>query len=61
MPTDRPYARGLCALDEYRFAAGSSPATISLYDLEAGSRVASVRFFDDHRYAIHALEVWPFG
>jgi len=61
MPTDRPYARGLCALDEHRFAAGSSPATISLYDLEAGSRVASVRFFDDHRYAIHALEVWPFG
>jgi hypothetical protein len=61
MPTDRPYARGLCALDEYRFAAGSSPATISLYDLEVGSRVASVRFFDDHRYAIHALEVWPFG
>jgi hypothetical protein len=51
----------LCALDEYRFAAGSSPATISLYDLEAGSQVASVRFFDDHRYAIHALEVWPFG
>lgn len=58
--TGRPFARGLCVLDEYRFAAGSSPSTISLYDLEAGSRVASVNFADDDRYAIYAIEVWPF-
>jgi hypothetical protein len=56
----RPIARGLCVLDEYRFVAGSSPATVSLYDLEAGSRVASVSFSEDDRYAIHALAFWPF-
>jgi hypothetical protein len=51
-------ARGLCTVDEHRFVAGSSPSALSLYDLESGSRVASVNFSDDSRYAIHALEVW---
>ena len=53
------WAQGLCGIDEYRFVGGSSPATLSLYDLESGSRVASVNFSTDCRYAIHALETWP--
>jgi hypothetical protein len=56
----KPLARGLCVVDEYRFAAGSSPSMVSLYDLESVSRVASVSFSSDPRYVINALEVWPF-
>jgi len=54
------FARGLCVIDERRFAAGSSPSTVSLYDLEAGSAIARVNFSMDIRNAIHGLEVWPF-
>jgi hypothetical protein len=41
-------------------AAGSSPSTISLYDMEAGERIAVVNLTMDIRNAIHGLEVWPF-
>jgi hypothetical protein len=55
------FARGLCLIDDRLFAAGSSPSTISLYDLGSGSRIAQVNFSMDIRNAIHGLEVWPFG
>jgi len=47
-------------INERLFAAGSSPSTISLYDLDAGGSVARVNFSMDIRNAIHGLEVWPF-
>jgi hypothetical protein len=41
-------------------AAGSSPSTITLYDLESESEITRVNFSMDIRNAIHGLEVWPF-
>lgn len=55
------FARGLCAINERLIAAGSSPSTITLYDLEAGGELARVNFSMDVRNAVHGLEVWPFG
>ena len=55
------FGRGLCAVDERFLAGGSSPSTITLYDLQAGQTVASVNITMDIRNAIHGLEVWSFG
>ncbi|MNC90001.1 hypothetical protein D3C83_60340 [compost metagenome] len=52
------FGRGLCAIDERFIAAGSSPSTISLLDLETGSTVMRVNLSQDIRNAIHGLEVW---
>jgi hypothetical protein len=41
-------------------AAGSSPSTISLYDMKKNERVAIVNLTMDIRNAIHGLEIWPF-
>ncbi|MFQ3227411.1 MAG: hypothetical protein ACI8RW_000796, partial [Porticoccaceae bacterium] len=41
-------------------AAGSSPSTISLYNVESKERIAAVNLTMDIRNAIHGLEVWPF-
>jgi len=54
------FGRGLCALDERFVAGGSSPSTISLYDMDSGETVASVNLTMDIRNAIHGLEPWPF-
>ncbi len=54
------FGRGLCAIDERFIAAGSSPSTISLYDLEGGGPVMRVNFSQDIRNAVHGLEVWPY-
>lgn len=54
------FGRGLCAVDERFIAAGSSPSTVTLYDLQAGTDVLRVNFSSDVRNAIHGLEVWPF-
>ena len=54
------FARGLCSIDDRFVAGGSSPSTISLYDLEANVKVGSVNLTMDIRNAIHGLEVWPF-
>jgi hypothetical protein len=55
------FGRGLCALDERFIAAGSSPSTVTLYDLQAGEKVLSVNFSIDIRNAIHGLERWPYA
>jgi hypothetical protein len=65
-PTDtrlaRPsFGRGLCVVDDERFAAGSSPSTITLYDLRPDTRLRMATLTSDVRNAIHGLEVWPFG
>jgi len=54
------FGRGLCVIDDQYIAAGSSPSTISLYDLHSQQRVAAVNLTMDIRNAIHGLEVWPF-
>ena len=55
------FARGLCVIDERLIAVGSSPSTVTLFDLQAGSEVGRVNFSMDVRNAIHGLEIWPFG
>ena len=54
------FGRGLSPIDRRFVAGGSSPSTVSIYDLDAGKRVASVTLTMDIRNAIHGLEVWPF-
>jgi len=54
------FGRGLCTINTGIIAGGSSPSTISVYDLDSGGRVAAVNLSMDIRNAIHGLEVWPF-
>jgi len=54
------FARGLCPVDDRFVAVGSSPSTITLYDIKANERVGSVNLSMDIRNAIHGLEVWPY-
>jgi hypothetical protein len=39
---------------------GSSPSTISLYDIHSEETVATVNMTMDIRNAIHGLAVWPY-
>ena len=54
------FGRGLCVVDDRLLAAGSSPSTVTLFDLQSGATVARVNFSMDVRNAIHGLEVWPY-
>jgi hypothetical protein len=54
------FARGLCVLSDRVVAGGSSPSTITLYDLKESRQLMSVRMSTDIRNAIHGLETWPF-
>lgn len=54
------FARGLCVLGDGRIAGGSSPSTITLYDLGARKSTLTVTLSMDVRNAIHGLEVWPY-
>jgi len=55
------FARGLCVLSERVVAGGSSPSTITLYDLKESQQLMSVNLTRDIRNAIHGLEVWPYS
>ncbi len=55
------FGRGLCAVSDRLIAGGSSPSTISIYDLESNQTVASVNLTMDIRNAIHGLELWPYN
>jgi hypothetical protein len=55
------FGRGLCVLGDSLVAAGSSPSTIALHDLEQVKTVSVVTLTPDVRNAIHGLEVWPFA
>jgi hypothetical protein len=52
------FARGLCVLGGGLVAGGSSPSTISLYDLAARTRVLDLNLSMDVRNAIHGLALW---
>ena len=54
------FGRGLCEVSEGVFAAGSSPSTIALHNLDTKKTFAQVNLTKDIRNAIHGLEVWPF-
>lgn len=54
------FARGLCRISDTIVASGSSPSTITLYDIEAKKTVQSINLSMDIRNAIHGLEVWPY-
>ena len=54
------FGRGLCPINDRIVAAGSSPSTISLHDLQESKTLLSVNLTKDIRNAIHGLEVWPF-
>ena len=54
------FARGLCVLSDRVIAGGSSPSTISIYDLADNKTLLSVNLTMDVRNAIHGLEKWPY-
>jgi len=53
------FARGLCVLSDHVVAGGSSPSTVSIYDLAANRHLGSVQLSNDLRNAIHGLATWP--
>ncbi len=55
------FGRGLCVLSDNLIAAGSSPSTITLHDLDSMQTTLSVNLSMDVRSAIHGLEVWPYA
>ena len=54
------FGRGLCVINDRLIAAGSSPSTITIYDIRSQQPVGSVNLSMDIRNAIHGLEVWPY-
>ena len=54
------FGRGMCVLGEGLIAGGSSPATVSVYDLNNSKTLKSINLTMDVRNTIHGLEVWPF-
>jgi hypothetical protein len=54
------FGRGLCEIGDKMIAAGSSPSTIALHDLDRIKTVRTITLTFDIRNAIHGLEVWPY-
>jgi hypothetical protein len=54
------FARGLCVLSDTIVAGGSSPSTVTIYDLRGNEALLSVNLTRDIRNAIHGLAPWPF-
>lgn len=54
------FARGLAVLSGTLVAGGSSPTTVTVYDLARNARALSVNLTMDVRNAVHGLEVWPY-
>ena len=54
------FGRGLCVVKDGVIAAGSSPSTITLHDLNSMKTTLSINLTMDIRNAIHGLEVWPY-
>jgi hypothetical protein len=55
------FGRGLCVIGEGLIAAGSSPSTIAVHDLDANATAMTINLSRDVRNAIHGLEVWPYA
>jgi len=54
------FGRGLTVYKDRFVIGGSSPSTVTLYDLESNQTVGSVNLSMDIRNAIHGLEIWPY-
>ena len=54
------FARGLRVLSDRIVAGGSSPATVSVYDLAANETLGSVCLSQDARSSIHTISEWPY-
>lgn len=54
------FGRGLCVISDDLVAGGSSPTTVSLYDLSKEQRVKAVNITMDIRNAVHGMTIWPF-
>ncbi|MDG1707332.1 MAG: hypothetical protein P8H03_01150 [Emcibacteraceae bacterium] len=54
------FGRGLSIYNDRYIVGGSSPSTLSLYDLETGKTVSTINLTMDIRNAIHGLEIWPY-
>lgn len=54
------FGRGLCVVNERFVAGGSSPSTVTLYDLQTNQIVSSVNLTMDIRNAVHGLALWPY-
>ena len=54
------FGRGLCVIEDGVIAAGSSPSTITVHDLNSMKTTLSINLTMDVRNAIHGLEVWPY-
>ena len=54
------FARGLCVLSNRVVAGGSSPSTVTLYDLPSNQALGSIQLSSDVRNAIHSIAEWPF-
>lgn len=54
------FARGLCVAADRFVIAGSSPATVTVYDVETRAERRRLNLTLDVRNAVHGLEVWPF-
>ena len=54
------FGRGLCWTDNDILISGSSPSTITAWDLSSRSILTSVNLSMDVRNAIHGLQIWPF-
>lgn len=54
------FGRGLCVLSDSVVAGGSSPSTVTIYELAANKQLLSVNLTKDVRNAIHGLEIWPY-
>lgn len=52
------FGRGLCLFRDNIVIAGSSPSTITVWDLDAGAALKSINLTMDVRNAIHGLHVW---
>ncbi len=59
-PAQPGFARGLCVLNQSVFAVGSSPATITLHNLDTMKTTKCINFSNDPQHSIQSLAVWPF-
>jgi hypothetical protein len=54
------FARGLTTIGDRLVVGGSSPSTITLYDLDDERTIEAINVSMDVRNCVHGLEVWPF-
>ncbi len=64
LPTDharQAFGRGMVMHEKDTLIGGSSPATISVYNMEDWTLQKQVNLTKDVRNAIHGLEIWPYA